>query len=261
LTAGLPKEDKGKIGFAISPQNPEVVYATIELAHREGGFFRSEDGGESWEKQNDYISGATGPHYYQEIFASPHKFDRVYQMDQHMHVTENGGKDFVRTNSDKKHVDHHAMAFHPGDEDYLLVGNDGGVYESLDLGETWRFIANMPITQFYKVSVDNSSVGGPSRTNNVIGIRNEDWYLTLGADGHQSAADPTNPNIIYANWQQGNLTRYDHSTGESVYIKPQPAADEEAERVNWDAPILISPHNAERLYHATHRVWRSDSNP
>ena len=273
LTEGLPKEDKGKIGFAISPQNPEVVYATIELAHREGGFFRSEDGGESWEKQNDYISGATGPHYYQEIFASPHKFDRVYQMDQHMHVTENGGKDFVRTNSDKKHVDHHAMAFHPGDEDYLLVGNDGGVYESLDLGETWRFIANMPITQFYKVSVDydepfynvfggtqdNSSVGGPSRTNNVIGIRNEDWYLTLGADGHQSAADPTNPNIIYANWQQGNLTRYDHSTGESVYIKPQPAADEEAERVNWDAPILISQHNAEHLYHATHRVWRSDN--
>ena len=261
LTEGLPKEDKGKIGFAISPQNPEVVYATIELAHREGGFFRSEDGGESWEKQNDYISGGTGPHYYQEIFASPHSFDRVYQMDQHMHVTENGGKDFVRTSSDKKHVDHHAIAFHPGDEDYLLVGNDGGVYESLDLGETWRFIANMPITQFYKVSVDydepfynvfggtqdNSSVGGPSRTNNVIGIRNEDWYLTLGADGHQSAADPTNPNIVYANWQQGNLTRYDHSTGESVYIKPQPAADEEAERVNWDAPILISPHNAEQL--------------
>ncbi len=272
LTEGLPKEDKGKIGFAISPQNPHVVYATIELAHREGGFFRSEDGGESWEKQNDYISGGTGPHYYQEIFASPHQFDRVYQMDVHMHMTENGGKDFVRTNSDRKHVDHHALAFHPTDEDYLLVGNDGGVYESLDLGETWRFIANMPITQFYKVSVDydepfynvfggtqdNSSFGGPSRTDNVIGIRNEDWYLTLGADGHQSAADPTNPNIIYANWQEGNLTRYDHRTGESVYIKPQPAADEETERVNWDAPILISSHDPQRLYHATHRVWQSD---
>ncbi|MCH8335515.1 MAG: glycosyl hydrolase [Proteobacteria bacterium] len=273
LTEGLPKEDKGKIGLAISPQNPDVVYATIELAHREGGFFRSEDGGESWEKQNDYLSGGTGPHYYQEIFASPHKFDRVYQMDVHLHTTENGGRDFVRTSSDKKHTDHHAMAFHPTDEDYLLVGNDGGVYESVDLGETWRFIANMPVTQFYKVSVDydepfynvfggtqdNSSFGGPSRTNNVIGIRNEDWYLTLGADGHQSAADPTNPNIIYANWQEGNLTRYDHSTGESVYIKPLPAAGEEAERVNWDAPILISPHNPQRLYHATHRVWRSDN--
>lgn len=273
LTEGLPEENKGKIGLAISPQKPDVVYATIELANRTGGFFRSEDGGESWEKRNEYLSGGTGPHYYQEIFASPYRFDRVYQMDVHLHVTENGGKDFIQTSSDKKHVDHHAMAFHPTDEDYLLVGNDGGVYESLDLGETWRFIANMPITQFYKVSVnnaepfyhvfggtqDNSSFGGPSRTENVIGIRNEDWYLTLGADGHQSFADPTNPNIVYANWQEGNLTRYDHATGESVYIKPQPAADEESERVNWDAPILISPHDPERLYHGTHRVWRSDN--
>ncbi len=273
LTEGLPEEDKGKIGFAISPQQSNVVYATVELAHREGGFFRSDDRGESWVKQNDYISGGTGPHYYQEIFASPHQFDRVYQMDVHMHVTDNGGQDFVKTSSDKKHVDHHAMAFHPSDEDYLLVGNDGGVYESLDLGATWRFIANMPITQFYKVSVDydepfynvfggtqdNSSFGGPSRTDNVIGIRNEDWYLTLGADGHQSAADPSNPNIVYANWQEGNLTRYDHSTGESVYIKPQPAAGEDTERVNWDAPILISPHDPERLYHATYRVWQSDN--
>ena len=273
LTEGLPAEDKGKIGFTISPQKPDVVYATIELAHREGGFFRSEDGGESWVEQNDYISTGTGPHYYQEIFASPHQFDRVYQMDVHMHVTDNGGKDFERTSSDKKHVDHHALAFHPHDPNYLLVGNDGGVYESLDLGETWRYIANMPIMQFYKVSVnnaepfyqvfggtqDNSSFGGPSRTDNVVGIRNEDWFLTLGADGHQSMADPTNPNIVYANWQQGNLTRYDHATGESVYIKPQPAADEEAERVNWDAPILISPHKVETIYHATHRVWQSDN--
>ncbi len=273
LTEGLPEEDKGKIGFAISPQNPDVVYATLELANRTGGFFRSEDGGETWEKRNDYLSGGTGPHYYQEIFASPYKFDRVYQMDQHLHVTENGGTDFTRMSSDKKHVDHHAMAFHPDDENYLLVGNDGGVYESLDLGETWRFMGNMPITQFYKVSVDydepfynvyggtqdNSSFRGPSRTNNVIGIRNDDWVLTLGADGHQSFADPTNPNIVYANWQQGNLTRYDHATGESVYIKPQPAADEEAERVNWDAPILISPHDVQRLYHGTYRVWRSDN--
>ncbi|MDX1404174.1 MAG: hypothetical protein R3192_06540 [Woeseiaceae bacterium] len=272
LTEGLPDEDMGKIGLAISPQNPDIVYATIELAHREGGFFRSEDGGESWEERNDYISGGTGPHYYQEIFASPHQFDRVYQMDVHLHKTENGGTDFERMSSDRKHTDHHAMAFHPTDENYLLVGNDGGVYESLDLGETWRFIANMPITQFYKVSVDydepfynvyggtqdNSSFRGPSRTLNVVGIRNQDWVLTLFADGHQSFADPSNPNIVYANWQQGNLTRYDHATGESVYIKPQPAADEEAERVNWDAPILISPHNVERLYHATYRVWRSD---
>ena len=273
LKEGLPKEDMGKIGFAISPKEPDVVYATIELAHRKGGFYRSINGGESWRKMNDYLSGGTGPHYYQEIFADPHHFDRVYQMDVRLHVTYNGGKDFETMRSDTKHVDHHAMAFHPNDEDYLLVGNDGGVYESLDSGTTWRFMANMPISQFYKVAVDydepfynvyggtqdNSSLGGPHRTNNNVGIRNSDWYLTLGADGHQSAADPTNPNIIYANWQEGNLTRYDRATGESTYIRPQPAAGEVEERFNWDAPILISPHNPETLYFASFRVWRSDN--
>jgi len=273
LTEGLPDEDKGKIGFAISPQDPDVVYATIELAHRKGGFYRSENGGESWEKMNDYISGGTGPHYYQEIFADPHQFDRVYQMDVRLHVTHNGGKDFETMRSETKHVDHHAMAFHPTDPDYLLVGNDGGVYESLDRGQTWRYMANMPISQFYKVTVDydepfynvyggtqdNSSLGGPHRTDNNVGIRNSDWYLTLGADGHQSAADPTNPNIIYANWQEGNLTRYDRATGESVYIRPQPGPGEAEERFNWDAPIVISPHDPETLYFASFRVWKSEN--
>ncbi|MGI9206094.1 MAG: VPS10 domain-containing protein [Woeseiaceae bacterium] len=273
LTEGLPEEDLGKVGFAISPQQPDVVYATIELAHRKGGFYRSQDGGESWEKRNDYLSGGTGPHYYQEIFADPHQFDRVYQMDVRLHVTHDGGTNFETMTSETKHVDHHALAFHPRDQDYLLVGNDGGVYESLDRGTTWRYMANMPISQFYKVAVDydlpfynvyggtqdNSSLGGPHRTDNNVGIRNADWYLTLGADGHQSAADPTNPNIIYANWQEGNLTRYDRATGESVYIRPQPGADEVEERFNWDAPILISPHDPETLYFASFRVWRSDN--
>ncbi len=272
LTEGLPQEDLGKVGFAISPQQPDVVYATVELAHRKGGFYRSQDGGESWEKRNDYLSGGTGPHYYQEIFADPHQFDRVYQMDVRLHVTHDGGTNFETMTSETKHVDHHALAFHPRDPDYLLVGNDGGVYESLDRGTTWRYMANMPISQFYKVAVDydlpfynvyggtqdNSSLGGPHRTDNNVGIRNSDWYLTLGADGHQSAADPTNPNIIYANWQEGNLTRYDRATGESVYVRPQPNADEVEERFNWDAPILISPHNPETLYFASFRVWRSD---
>ncbi|MDH4108048.1 MAG: glycosyl hydrolase [Gammaproteobacteria bacterium] len=272
LDEGLPKENMGKIGFAISPQQPDVVYATIELANRKGGFWRSANGGESWDKQSDYLSGGTGPHYYQELFASPHRFDRVYQMDVVLHVTENGGKDFTAIEAETKHVDHHAMAFDPDDPDYLLVGNDGGIYESFDLGKTWRFMANLPVTQFYKVSVDydepyynvyggtqdNSSVGGPSRTDNVIGIRNEDWYLTLGADGHQSFADPSNPDIVYANWQEGNLTRYDRRTGESVYIRPQAGADEDEERFNWDAPILISPHDPETLYFASYRVWKSE---
>lgn len=272
LTEGLPEESRGKTGIAISPQNPDVMYATIELANRSGGFWRSADGGESWEKRNEYLSGGTGPHYYQEIFASPHKFDRVYQMDVQMHMTDDGGENFTNLSHDTKHSDHHAMAFDPNDENYLLVGVDGGIYESYDLGGSWRYVSNLPITQYYKVAVDydepfyniyggtqdNNSQGGPSRTDNIVGIRNSDWFVTLFGDGHQSAVDPNNPDIIYAQWQQGNLTRFDRKTGESVYIKPQAAEGEAPDRYNWDSPILISPHKSSTLYFGTQRVWKSD---
>jgi len=272
LTEGLPEEDKGKIGLAISPINPDVVYATIELGRRTGGFWRSENGGETWEKRSDYLSGGTGPHYYQEIFASPHQFDRIYQMDATLHISEDGGKTFVPQPHGYKHGDHHAMAFDPKDPDYLMYGTDGGLYESFDLGQTFRFVANLPVTQFYKVAVDydepfynvyggtqdNNTQGGPSRTDNVHGIRNSDWFITLFGDGHQPAVDPTNPDIVYSEWQQGNLVRYDRVSGEQIYIQPQPEANEESERFNWDAPILISPHDPARLYYASQRVWRSD---
>ena len=272
LEQGLPDGMMGKTGLAVSPQNPDVIYATIELDNRTGGFWRSADGGETWEKMNDYLSGGTGPHYYQEIFASPHAFDRVYQMDVHLHRTDNGGEDFVRMEHDTKHVDHHAMAFRADDPNYLIVGNDGGVYESFDLGETWKYVANLPLTQFYKVAVDydepfyniyggtqdNNSQGGPSQTWDASGIRNADWFVTLFGDGHQSAVDPNNPDIVYAEWQQGNLTRYDRRTGESTYIRPQAREGEPPDRYNWDAPILISPHDSRTLFFATQRVWRSD---
>ncbi len=272
LTQGLPEEDKGKIGLAISPLKPDVVYATIELGGRTGGFWRSTDGGESWEKRSDHVSGGTGPHYYQEIFASPHQFDRIYQMDATLHISNDGGKTFVPQPHGAKHGDHHAMAFDPDDPDYLMYGTDGGLYESFDLGETFRFVANLPVTQFYKVAVDydepfytiyggtqdNNTQGGPSRTDNVNGIRNSDWFITLFGDGHQPAVDPTNPDIVYSEWQKGNLVRYDRKSGEQIYIQPQPEANEETERFNWDAPILISPHDPARLYFASQRVWRSD---
>ena len=272
LTEGLPKENMGKTGMAISPINPDVLYATIELKQRTGGVWRSEDGGETWEKQSDYVSGGTGPHYYQEIFASPHKFDHLYHMDVQLHVSEDGGKTFVGAERLNKHGDHHALAFDPGDENYLLMGTDGGIYESFDLGQSWKFAANLPVTQFYKVSVDydepfyniyggtqdNNTQGGPSRTQNINGITNSDWFVALGGDGHQPAADPTNPDIVYAQWQRGNLTRFDRRTGESVYIQPQPGKGEPAERWNWDSPVLISPHDSATLYFASQRVWRSN---
>ena len=273
LTQGLPEGPMGKIGLAISPQNPDVLYAAIELDRRTGAVYRSSDRGSSWEKRSDTVSGGTGPHYYQELYASPHKFDRIYLADVRMQVSEDGGRTFGRMKEKSKHSDNHAMAFRADDPDYLLVGTDGGLYESFDLAENWRFMANLPVTQFYKLAVDdaepfynvyggtqdNATQGGPSRTDNVHGIQNSDWGIILDWDGHQPATEPGNPDIVYAQRQQGFLTRVDRTTGEIIDIQPQAGPGEGPERYNWDAPILVSPHQATRLYFASHRVWRSEN--
>jgi photosystem II stability/assembly factor-like uncharacterized protein len=272
LTRGLPESRMGKIGLAISPQDPDVLYAAIELDRRTGAVYRSSDRGSSWEMRSETVSGGTGPHYYQELYASPHRFDRIYLADVRVQLSEDGGKTFRRMKEESKHSDNHAMAFRADDPDYLLVGTDGGLYESFDLAENWRFMANLPVTQFYKVAVDdaepfynvyggtqdNATQGGPSRTDNVHGIQNSDWGIILDWDGHQPATEPGNPDIVYAERQEGHLARVDRTTGEVVDIQPQPDPGEGPERYNWDAPILVSPHQATRLYFASQRVWRSD---
>ena len=188
-------------------------------------------------------------------------------------VTDDGGKNFREMTEERKHSDNHALIFREDDPDYLLIGTDAGLYESFDLAENWRFIDNMPITQYYKVAVDdrepfyhifggtqdNGSHGGPSRTDSEAGIRNGDWYKTLFADGHQSATEPGNPDIIYAETQQGGLHRVDLKTGEPVMVQPQAREGDPHERFNWDAPIVVSPHDPKRLYFASYRVWRSDN--
>ncbi|GAB5465859.1 MAG: hypothetical protein Kapaf2KO_12950 [Candidatus Kapaibacteriales bacterium] len=273
LKNGLPTSNMGKIGLAISPQKPDVIYAAIELDRRTGGVYRSDNKGESWMKMSDAISGGTGPHYYQELFASPHNFDEIYFANNYMLVSFDGGKTFEQMNESEKHVDNHAVAFIKDDPDYILVGCDGGLYESFDKTKNWNYISNLPITQFYKIAVDdaepfyyiyggtqdNNTQGAPSRTDNIHGIRNSDWFVVLGGDGHQPATEPGNPNVVYAQWQGGNLNRHDRLTGENINIKPQPELGEKSERFNWDAPILVSPHNPQRIYHASQRVWKSEN--
>ncbi len=271
LTQGIPTSNLGKIGLAISPQNPDVIYAAIELDVRTGGVFMSPDRGASWEKMSDTVSGATGPHYYQELYASPHKEGTIYLMDVRVQVSHDHGRTFYRMSGSDKHVDNHDIAFRMDDPDYILMGTDGGLFQTFDGTKSWHFISNLPVTQYYKVAVDdmepfyrifggtqdNGSHGGPSRTDNRHGIRNADWFKTLGGDGHQSATEPGNPNILYAQSQQGRLHRVDLVTGEQTLIQPQAGAGEKHERYNWDAPILVSPHAPATLYFGSYRVWKS----
>ncbi|MEC8862133.1 MAG: hypothetical protein VXX31_04220 [Planctomycetota bacterium] len=272
LKSGLPGADKGKMSIAISPQKSNVVYAAIELAGPTGGVWRSENGGQSWSKMSDYVAGGTGPHYYQEIYCDPHRFDVFYHANVQLGRTEDGGATFNSVGNSNKHVDNHAVAFHPTDPDFLLVGCDGGLYRSWDYAETYQYTANLPLTQFYKLDVDydlpfynvvggtqdNNTQYGPTRTRTVSGIRNADWRITIGGDGHDCAIDPKDPNIIYCESQEGYLRRFDRRTGESVDIKPQPIAGEEELRHNWDSPILISPHSHTRLYFGSKKLHRSE---
>ncbi len=270
LTNGLPKGDIGRIGLAISPVNHKVIYAIIEAADDESGFYRSTDGGGNWEKMSNYVSQS--PQYYQEIIADPKNVDRVYSMDTWMMVTNDGGKTFQKVGERYKHVDNHALWIEPSNPDHLLAGCDGGIYESWDRGATWDFKPNLPIMQFYRVSVDNSlpfyyvyggtqdnqTVGGPSRTTTAHGIVNSDWYTTVGGDGFYIQVDPKDPNIIYCEWQYGGLVRYDKRNGELIDIKPQPESGEVEYRFNWDAPLLLSPHSNTRIYFAANKLFRSD---
>lgn len=270
LAGGLPAGDLGRIGLAISPIDPHVVYALIEAEGDAGGFYRSADQGESWEKRSSYGSGS--PQYYQEIFADPHAFDRLYSMDTPLMVTDDGGKTWNNVEGKYKHVDNHALAFDPQDPEYLLIGCDGGLYESFDRTKTWNFKANLPVTQFYKLCVDNdfpfynvyggtqdnNTQGGPSRTRSAQGITNSDWFITVGGDGFKPQVDPEDPNIVYSQYQYGGLRRYDKKSGALINIQPQPGRDDPPLRWNWDSPLLISPHSRTRLYFAANRLYRSE---
>jgi photosystem II stability/assembly factor-like uncharacterized protein len=268
MSKGLPGGDLGRIGMAISPVNPDVLYAIIET-EKEGGVYKSTDRGVSWSKQGSYVSSY--PFYFQKLFCDTKNVDRVYSMDVFMQVSNDGGKDWSNLGEDKKHVDNHVLWIDPDDNKHLIAGCDGGVYETYDQGKDWQFKSNIPLAEVYKITTDNdtpfynvyagtqdnNSFGGPSRTINSGGITNQDWYFTCSGDGFQTQVDWKNPNIIYSESQYGGLVRFDKKSGEQLYIKPYDFADT-AYRFDWDAALLISKFDNKRLYIGANKLFRSD---
>jgi len=270
VNSGLPGGDLGRIGLAIAPSNPNVVYAIVEATKGKSGFYRSTDGGESWNKQSSYVSGS--PQYYQEIVVDPTNENRVYSLDTYMMVSEDGGKNFKRLGEKNKHVDNHALWIDPNNTDHLIVGCDGGLYESWTRGKNWDFKPNLPVTQFYRVAVDydtpfysvyggtqdNFSLGAPTRTIFSHGIDNSDWIITQTGDGFKTVIDPTDPNTIYSQAQYGYLSRIDKQSRENMPITPVHPDPKQVMRWNWNSPILISPHNHKRIYYASQVLFKSD---
>lgn len=269
VEGGLPKGDIGRMGLAMSTVNPDVLYTVVEAKDDKGGIYRSTDQGISWEKRNGFF---TSGNYYQEIICDPVDVDKIFITDTYFKVSKDGGKTVSNLGEINKHIDNHCIWIDPTNTNHLLVGCDGGIYETYDFAGTWHFKDNLPVTQFYKVSTDNDfpfygvhggtqdnfSLGGPSRTTSANGITNADWYVTSIGDGFETQVDPKDPNIIYAQSQYGGLNRFDRKSGEYLGIKPIEKEGDAAYRWNWDAPLFISQHQNTRLYFGANKVFRTD---
>jgi photosystem II stability/assembly factor-like uncharacterized protein len=279
LEEGLPTVDKGRIALAVDARIPGRVYALVVAQGDHGGFFRSEDAGATWTRTSEYAGG--DPQYYGEIWVDPHQPETIWVVEIRIHRSVDGGHTFEPMNY-PIHVDHHEIVFDESDPSHMIIGNDGGLYETRDGGRSWRHFTNLPLSQFYRVSADdarpfynvcggtqdNGTHCGPSRTRNSVGIRTSDWIRVGGGDGFQSYYDRELPHIVYSQSQNGNLGRLDLRRGERTDIRPlreEPVADARLSddaadrgRWHWDSPLLVSPHSPSRLYYAGNRLYRSD---
>ncbi|MGH9481545.1 MAG: WD40/YVTN/BNR-like repeat-containing protein, partial [Terriglobales bacterium] len=269
LRAGLPAGDLGRIGLAISPADPGILYATVEAASRAGGVFRSTDGGATWQKRNPIQPGAM---YYAQVIADPKLPGRLYELDTIISVSDDGGATFAPLGEPNKHVDNHVLWVDPADNDHYLVGCDGGLYESWDRAATWEWKTNLPLGQFVDVATDNAEPfyniyggtqdnndeGGPARVYSSNGLTSAAWRITHGGDGFHNAVDPTDPSIVYSESQGGVISRVNLRTHEDVGIQPQPGPRENALRWGWDVPFFVSPSDHNRLYIGANKLFQSD---
>ena len=265
LGGGLPEGDTGRIGLNVYRRDPRIVYAIVE--NREGGVFRSEDKGLTWERMSDTNPR---PMYYSQIRIDPNNDQRIWVLGTQMYYSQDGGRTFATDWVQRIHVDHHALWIDPADSNHMVLGNDGGIHLSWDRGRSWDFVNTIPLGQFYEIGhdmgtpymvygglQDNGSWGAPSRTFFRQGISNEDWFRIGGGDGFYTEAIPGDPDTVYVESQNGNLRRLNRRTSETKLIRPQPENGGERYRFDWNSPIVISPHDPDTVYYGGNRLFIS----
>lgn len=265
LGGGLPEGDTGRIGLNVYRRDPRIVYAIVE--NREGGVFRSEDKGLTWERMSDTNPR---PMYYSQIRIDPNNDQRIWVLGTQMYYSQDGGRTFATDWVQRIHVDHHALWIDPADSNHMVLGNDGGIHISWDRGRSWDFVNTIALGQFYEIGhdmstpymvygglQDNGSWGAPSRTFFRQGISNEDWFRIGGGDGFYTEAIPGDPDTVYVESQNGNLRRLNRRTSETKLIRPQPENGGERYRFDWNSPIVISPHDPDTVYYGGNRLFIS----
>ena len=267
---GLPEETLGRMAIAVSPVNGNKVYLTVEVKDKsKRGLYVSNNKGDNWEKVNGEGVMTIRPFYFSNLVPDPIDENTLYKGAVNISISEDGGKSF-RTVQSSVHSDMHDFWIDPNNNQHILVGTDGGVYESYDGGYLFKMFQNLPVGQFYRVSVDsekpynvygglqdNGSWFAPSQKPG--GIRNSDWQNSFGGDGFYTIPHPTDKDVVYTEYQEGNMVRYNKVTGQAKDIKPYEQPGDDKFRYNWNTPIHISPNNPERMYFASQYLFKTEN--
>ncbi|HEV7502376.1 MAG TPA: hypothetical protein VGQ33_20310, partial [Vicinamibacteria bacterium] len=275
LAGGLPA-NLGRIGLSVYAKDPKIVYAVVQsldggtpipgdVRSKQGGVFRSDDGGETWARMSALDPR---PFYFSQIRVDPTNDKRVYVLGFTLHVSDDGGRSFREDLAEKLHPDLHALAVDPRDPKHVLLGTDGGLYQTYKGGETWQHLNRMAAGEFYRINVDsrtpyricgglqdNENWVGPSRTPSKDGIVNEDWIAIGGGDGFYCVFDAKDPDVVYAESQGGELQRLDLRSGQLKNLRPEPAEGSPVFRFHWNSPLIGSHHDPDVLYLAGNRVF------